>query len=114
MILFLYNTGCRPGEAARVKIKDIDFINKFVLIKKTKLGKGRWTEDYIDRCGVQQIALDLYAENHEMRAPAMAEHTIMKKWIGRRAKYDTIIRWIQELGLHGQGRPKKSKNIIPK
>ena len=54
LILFLYNTGCRPGEASRVKIKDIDFHNKFVLIKKTK-GKKERTAHIFDESFLQYL-----------------------------------------------------------
>lgn len=54
LILFLYNTGCRPGEASRVKIKDIDFNNKFTLIKKTK-GKKERTAHIFDEEFLQYL-----------------------------------------------------------
>src|SRR3989338_2840940 len=49
LIMFLYNTGCRPGEASRVKVKDIDFNNKFVLVKKTKGKKERAAQIFDDK-----------------------------------------------------------------
>ena len=54
LILFLYNTGCRPGEAGRVKVKDIDFNNKFVLVKKTK-GKKEKTAHIFDEGFLQYL-----------------------------------------------------------
>ncbi len=54
LILFLYNTGCRPGEVSRVKIKDIDFNNKFVLVKKTK-GKKERTAHMFDESFLQYL-----------------------------------------------------------
>ena len=54
LILFLYNTGCRPSEASRVKIKDIDFNNKFVLVKKTK-GKKERTAHIFDESFLQYL-----------------------------------------------------------
>jgi len=54
LILFLYNTGCRPGEASRTKVKDIDFNNKFVLVKKTK-GKKERTAHIFDENFLQYL-----------------------------------------------------------
>lgn len=54
LILFLYNTGCRPGEASRIKVKDIDFTNKFVLVKKTK-GKRERTAHIFDDSFLQYL-----------------------------------------------------------
>ena len=54
LILFLYNTGCRPGEAGRIKVKDIDFTNKFVLVKKTK-GKKERTAHIFDEGFLQYL-----------------------------------------------------------
>ena len=54
LILFLYNTGCRPGEASRAQIKDIDFSNKFVLVKKTK-GKKERTAHIFDESFLQYL-----------------------------------------------------------
>lgn len=54
LILFLYNTGCRPGEASRIKVKDIDFENKFVLVKKTK-GKKERTAHLFDETFIQSL-----------------------------------------------------------
>lgn len=48
LILFLYNTGCRPGEASRIRVKDIDFNNKFVLVKKTKGKRERTAHIFED------------------------------------------------------------------
>lgn len=54
LILFLYNTGCRPGEASNVKVRDIDFNNKFVIVKKTK-GKKERTAHIFDEGFLQYL-----------------------------------------------------------
>ena len=72
LILFLYNTGCRPGEASRVKIKDIDFNNKFVLIKKTK-GKKERTAHIFDDNFLQY--LKFYTSNKESE-----EYLFLSNW----------------------------------
>ncbi|PIN78560.1 hypothetical protein COV14_03060 [Candidatus Woesearchaeota archaeon CG10_big_fil_rev_8_21_14_0_10_33_12] len=49
LILFLFNTGCRPGEAAQTKVKDIDFVNKFTLVRKSKAKKERTAHFFDDK-----------------------------------------------------------------
>jgi integrase len=41
MILMLYCTGIRPGEALRMQIRDVDLQTKALLVRKSK-GKTRW------------------------------------------------------------------------
>jgi integrase len=41
MVLFMYLTGCRPGEAIAVQWEDVDLDKRTVLIRETKLSKER-------------------------------------------------------------------------
>ena len=41
MVLFMYLTGARPGEAIAVQWDDLDLVNRTVLIRETKLSKER-------------------------------------------------------------------------
>lgn len=72
LILFLYNTGCRPGEASRIKVKDLDFNNKFVLVKKTKSKKER-TAHIFDESFLQY--LKFYTSNKKGE-----DHVFLSNW----------------------------------
>ncbi|MBI2106790.1 tyrosine-type recombinase/integrase [Candidatus Woesearchaeota archaeon] len=64
LMKFLYNTGCRPSEAARVRIKDIDFNNKFVLLKETK-GKQQRTALFFNEDFLQSLRLYIGNKKNE-------------------------------------------------
>jgi integrase len=41
-VLLLYDTGCRIGELINIKIRNIDFKERMILLEKTKSGKPRY------------------------------------------------------------------------
>ena len=85
MILLLYGTGLRIGEATRLKLQDVDLDDRLLVIRETKFFKSR----LVPICDDLAKALrDYFAYQWDSRAPA-AESTLLACRSGNPIKHQT-------------------------
>jgi len=97
MIVMLYCTGIRPGEALRLQIQDVNLKTKALLVRKSK-GKTRWVpfHDDLKRC------IHRYISERKKITPAFPASSLFSQPNGRPYSDITICQIIREL-LHKSG-----------